>query len=170
MTGALLVVAHLAFVAWFTLRPLYVPWVYGNNVQLFATIDRILLTDPVAGVRTIGSGLIVLAPLGVLLPMVSGKVAVSTLVSLIRTVFLGAAVSFVLECLQSGVPGRVFDVDSILLNTTGVAIAHLAVVPTVRARLRRRGRVHVPRQQTAARRAQSAQGTVSYEVAAHLHR
>lgn len=35
-------------------------------------------------------------------------------------------------------PGQVVDVDSLLLNTTGVALAHLLVVPMCRARLRRR--------------------------------
>ena len=36
--------------------------------------------------------------------------------------------------------GQVVDVDSLLLNTVGVALAHLAVVPAGRARLRRRQR------------------------------
>ena len=35
-------------------------------------------------------------------------------------------------------PGRVVDVDSLLLNTAGVVLAHLAVVPAGRAWLRRR--------------------------------
>ena len=39
---------------------------------------------------------------------------------------------------QTAVPGQVPDVDSVLLGTAGVAVAHLAVVPGYRYRLRRR--------------------------------
>ncbi|CAM5290848.1 VanZ like family protein OS=Streptomyces lavendulae subsp. lavendulae OX=58340 GN=SLAV_15015 PE=4 SV=1 [Streptomyces lavendulae subsp. lavendulae] len=39
--------------------------------------------------------------------------------------------------LQSAVPGRVVDVDSLLLNTLGVVLVHLAVLPALRARVRR---------------------------------
>jgi VanZ like family len=138
-------VVHLLVVAWFALRPLSVPWVYAPNVRPLASINRAFLNDPVAGARTIASGLLLLAPLGVLLPMVSGNLRASALGSLTRTVFLGAATSFAIECLQTCVPGRVFDVDSILLNTAGVAIAHLAVVPRGRAWLRGRAQ-QSPRQ------------------------
>lgn len=122
---------------WFLLRPLPVPWVYGTNVRPLATLDREMVSDPMACVRTIGTGVGLLAPLGLLLPLIGGKTAVSTTGSLLRTVFLGAAVSFTFESLQTGVPGQVFDVDSILLNTVGVGVAHLLVVPGVRSRLRR---------------------------------
>ncbi len=46
-------------------------------------------------------------------------------------------ISLSIEMLQSAVPGRVVDVDSVLLNTVGVVLAHVAVVPALRARLRR---------------------------------
>ena len=134
-----LLAAYLSLVGWLMLRPLSVTWVYATNFRPFATIHRVVLADPLTGARTIAEGLLLLAPLGVLLPAVSGKITASTVGSLIRTVFLGAAVSGAIECLQTTVPGRVFDVDSLLLNTAGVALAHLAVVPAVRARLRRRG-------------------------------
>lgn len=35
-------------------------------------------------------------------------------------------------------PGQVVDVDSLILNTVGVALAHVLFVPACRARLRRR--------------------------------
>ncbi|NEC74546.1 VanZ family protein, partial [Streptomyces rochei] len=35
VTGSVLLVAHLAFVAWYTLRPLDVPWVLPPNLQPF---------------------------------------------------------------------------------------------------------------------------------------
>ncbi|BCL28127.1 VanZ family protein [Streptomyces aurantiacus] len=137
-TGGLLLVAHLALVAWFTLRPLDVPWVSAANLRPFAGIRADLAMGPEAAARAIGKGLLLLAPLGVLLPMAGGRLAVSPLLSLLRTVAAGALLSLGIELLQTGVPGQVVDVDSLLLNTVGVALAHLAVVPAARAVLRRR--------------------------------
>lgn len=137
-TGIVLLAAHLVFVAWLTLRPLDVPWVLPANLHPFDGIRADLrLGWPEAALR-IGEGLALLAPLGVLLPLVHGRVRVSPLASLVRTVTAGALLSLGIELLQTGVPGQVVDVDSMLLNTVGVALAHVAVVPAVRARLRRR--------------------------------
>ncbi|MFJ6568079.1 VanZ family protein [Streptomyces sp. NPDC091292] len=137
-TGALLLVAHLALVAWITLRPLDVPWVPTPNFHPFAGIKADLALPPRDAARTIGAGLALLAPLGVLLPLAGGKTAVSPLASLLRTVTAGALLSLGIELLQTGVPGQVVDVDSVFLNTLGVALAHIAVVPAFRARMRRR--------------------------------
>ncbi|BFO14810.1 hypothetical protein SHKM778_11980 [Streptomyces sp. KM77-8] len=90
------------------------------------------------GVRRLGEGLALLAPLGVLLPMAGGRPAASRLGSLIRTMTATALVSLAVEMLQTAVPGQVVDVDSLLLNTAGAALAHAAVVPAGRAWLRRR--------------------------------
>ncbi|MBQ1093993.1 VanZ family protein [Streptomyces sp. B93] len=139
VTGGVLLVAFLAFVAWFTLRPLDVPWVMPANLRPFAGIRADLaLGWPDAALR-IGEGLALLAPLGVLLPLAGGRLAVSPWASLFRTVAAGALLSLTIELLQTGVPGQVVDVDSLLLNTVGVGLAHLAVVPAGRAWLRRRG-------------------------------
>lgn len=70
--------------------------------------------------------------------MAHGRLVVSRLASLIRTAAAGTLISLGIALLQTGVPGRVVDVDSLLLNTVGVAVAHLAVVPAGRAWLRRR--------------------------------
>ncbi|MFH8464397.1 VanZ family protein [Streptomyces sp. NPDC017991] len=137
-TGGLLLVAHLALVAWVTLRPLDVPWVSAANLRPFAGIRADLAMGPEAAARAIGQGLLLLAPLGVLLPLAGGRLAVSPLLSLMRTVAAGALLSMGIELLQTGVPGQVVDVDSLLLNTVGVALAHLAVVPAARSALRRR--------------------------------
>lgn len=40
--------------------------------------------------------------------------------------------------LRSEVTGQIMNMDSVLLNTAGVVLAHLLVVPAVRACLRRR--------------------------------
>ncbi|MEV7792580.1 VanZ family protein [Streptomyces sp. NPDC087512] len=137
VTGGVLLVAHLAFVAWYTLRPLDVPWVLPANVHPFAGIRADLALGWPAAARALGGSLALLAPLGVLLPVVNGRLAVSPTVSLLRTMAAGALLSLGIELLQTGVPGQVVDVDSVLLNTLGVALTHLAVVPAGRARLRR---------------------------------
>ncbi|MER6616978.1 VanZ family protein [Streptomyces xantholiticus] len=138
VAGLVLLLAHLLLVSWLTLRPLDVMWVTAANLEPFAGIEAALELGPVESVRRIGGGLLLLAPLGVLLPMASGRLAVSPWASLARTVAAGALMSLGIELLQTGVPGQVVDVDSLMLNTSGVALAHLAVVPAGRALLRRR--------------------------------
>ncbi|MGW2825441.1 VanZ family protein [Streptomyces sp. NPDC001443] len=138
VAGCVLLAAHLAFVAWFTLRPLDVPWVMPANLRPFAGIRTDLSLGPRVAARRIGEGLALLAPLGVLLPLAHGRRAVSPLASLLRTVAAAALLSLGIELLQTGVPGRVVDVDSLILNTLGVALAHAAVVPAARSWLRRR--------------------------------
>ncbi|WP_432102376.1 VanZ family protein [Streptomyces sp. bgisy091] len=138
--GVLLLLAHLLFVGWLTLRPLDVPWMTAANLQPLAGIRADLALGPVEAGRRIGEGLTLLAPLGILLPMAGGRLLVSPWASLARTVAAGALISMAIELAQTGVPGQVVDVDSLLLNTAGVALAHLLVVPLSRARLRRGNR------------------------------
>ncbi|WP_335939285.1 VanZ family protein [Streptomyces sp. PTD5-9] len=138
--GVLLLVAHLLFVGWLTLRPLDVPWMTASNLRPLAGIRADLSLGPVEATRRIGGELLLLAPLGVLLPMAGGRVTVSPWGSMARTVAAGALISLGILLLQTGVPGQRVDVDSLLLNTIGVALAHLLVVPMCRARLRRRRR------------------------------
>ena len=138
VTGGVLLVAHLAFVAWFALRPLDVPWVMPPNLHPFAGIRADLALGRPAAARSIGEGVGLLAPLGVLLPMAHGRLWAFPFASFVRTVAAGALVSAGILLLQTGVPGRVPDVDSLLMNTVGVALAHLAVVPAARSWLRRR--------------------------------
>lgn len=153
--GGVLLVAHLALVAWLTLRPLDVPWVSAANLRPFASIRADLALGPEAAARNIGQGLLLLAPLGVLLPMAGGRLTASPLLSLLRTVAAGALLSLGIELLQTGVSGQVVDVDSLLLNTVGVALAHMAFVPAARARLRRRTET---RRRAALHREEAAQG------------
>ncbi|MET8381012.1 VanZ family protein [Streptomyces microflavus] len=137
--GVTLLLAHLLLVGWLTLRPLDVPWITAANFEPLASIRADLALGPVEATRRIGGALLLLAPLGVLLPMAGGRIFVSPWVSLLRTVAAGALISLAIELGQTGVPGQVVDIDSVLLNTTGVVLAHLLVVPACRARLRRRG-------------------------------
>ncbi len=138
VAGFALLLAHLLLVAWVTLRPRDVAWVTAPNLTPLAGIKADLVLGPAEAARRIGEGLLLLAPLGVLLPMADGRLHVSPWASLARTVAAGALVSLAVELLQTAVPGQVVDVDSLLLNTAGVALAHVLVVPAGRARLRRR--------------------------------
>lgn len=129
---------HLLIVGWLTLRPLDVPWVSPANLHPLDGIRAALALGPREATVHIGEGTLLLAPLGVLLPLVGGRLQVSLLGSLVRTVAVAALLSLGIELVQTGVPGQVVDVDSLLLNPLGVAVAHLAVVPAARAWLRRK--------------------------------
>lgn len=138
MTGFLLLLAHVLCVAWVALRPRDVAWVTAPNLTPLAGIRAYLLLGPAEAAWRIGKEMLLLAPLGVLLPMCDGRLRVSPWASLARTTAAGALVSLAVELLQTAVPGQVVDVDSVLLNTVGVALAHVLLVPAGRARLRRR--------------------------------
>jgi len=115
-TGILLLAAHLVFVAWVSLRPLNVPWVMPANLHPFDGIRADLRLGWPEAASRIGTGLGLFAPLGFLLPLVHGRLRVSPLASLVRTVTAGALLSLAVELLQTGVPGQVADVDSMLLT------------------------------------------------------
>jgi glycopeptide antibiotics resistance protein len=127
------------------------------NLRPFAGIKADLALGWPEAAHRIGEGLALLAPLGVLLPMSHGRLAVSPLASLARSVAAGALLSLAIELLQTGVPGQVVDIDSILLNAVGVGLAHMAVVPVVRAVLRRRDETRV-RAADRLRREETSQG------------
>lgn len=136
--GLLLTAAYLAFAAWMLLRPHYVAWVPSPNLRPFSTIRADLRMGPGQAARHLLAGLGLLAPLGILLPMAGGRIETTGVASFVRTVFAGLMVSISVEFTQTMVPGQLFDVDALILNTAGVALAHLLVVPPVRRRLRRR--------------------------------
>ncbi|MFB7218722.1 VanZ family protein [Streptomyces sp. NPDC002596] len=157
--GGFLLLAHLLLVGWLTLRPLDVPWVTAANLQPLAGIRADLSLGPAAAAHRIGEGLLLLAPLGVLLPMAGGRLFVSPWASLARTVAAGSLISLTIELAQTGVPGQVVDVDSLLLNTVGVALAHLLVVPVFRKRLRRRKQEQRVREAIPRPREETSQGS-----------
>ncbi|MET7760240.1 VanZ family protein [Streptomyces sp. NPDC005389] len=138
VAGFALVLAHLLLVAWVSLRPRDVAWVTAPNIVPLDGLRADLALGTAEAVRLIGEGLLLLAPLGILLPMADGRLHVSGWASLTRTTAAGALVSLAVELLQTAVPGQVVDVDSVLLNTAGVALAHLLFVPAGRTWLRRR--------------------------------
>ncbi len=137
--GVLLTALHLALAAWLTLRSVSAPWVVAGNTMPLRTIRADLALGAMPAVEHLGGALLLLAPLGLLLPLAGGRVDVRPLASFSRTVFAGFMVAFGVEVVRTGFAGQVFDVDTLLLNTAGVALAHLLLVPGVRAALRRRG-------------------------------
>lgn len=138
VAGLVLLIAYLTVVGWLALRPLPVPWVAPANLQPLATIRSDLAEGSLDALRSLARDLALLAPLGVLLPLASGRAERPLAVTCARTVSAGALISSAILLLQSGVPGHSVDVDSVLLNTAGVALGCLLLFPPVRAWLRRR--------------------------------
>jgi glycopeptide antibiotics resistance protein len=138
--GAALTALHLAFVSWLTLRSLSATWVAAGNVTPLGTIQAGLALGTAGAPERLGAGLVLLAPLGVLLPLAGGRADVCPMESFARTALVGLALSLGFEMARTGLSGQVFDVDRVLLNVTGVAVAHLVVVPLTRSALRRRAR------------------------------
>ncbi|MDT0308133.1 VanZ family protein [Streptomyces sp. DSM 44917] len=119
-----LLLAHLACVAWLAFRPRDVLWISPANLEPLATVRADLARGPGEALRTIGAGLVRLAPLGVLLPLLGRRVGGRRFLSLSRTAFVAAVIALAIEAAQSVSPTHVADVDSVLLNTLGAALAH----------------------------------------------
>lgn len=124
-TALVVLAVYLLFVTWLALRPLPVLWVPPANAEPFASIRDDLAKGPERAVQTIGGGLLRLAPLGALLPLLGRGLGGSRFASLVRTTFAGAMVSLALELSQTQVPSRVADIDSVILNACGIALTHL---------------------------------------------
>jgi hypothetical protein len=138
VAGLVLLAAHLCLVGWLTLRPLSVPWVAPSNLHPLATIRTDLAGGPQTAIEGIGGGLLLLAPFGVLLPLATGRLDRPLPGTVARTVFAGAMVSAVITLVQTGVPGQVVNVDSVLLNTAGVTLSAGLLFPLLRRFLRER--------------------------------
>ncbi|WP_052707203.1 VanZ family protein [Streptomyces rubellomurinus] len=131
-TGLAGLVCHLTVVLWLVvLRPLPVAWVYDANLTPLASLRSS------TGWQVVGE-LLLLAPLGVLLPLAGGRVRAPWLPSFLRTTGVSALLATGLEFLSSWTPGHVLNVDHILLAVIGVAVTHLALVPGLRRLLRER--------------------------------
>ena len=90
----------------------------GHSLRFY--LDRPSVKE---AVQQLGGNLVLLAPLGVLLPIVFARLR-----SLSGVVGTGALVSLIVETAQGTlVPGRAFDIDDVLLNVIGVAVAYLLV-------------------------------------------
>ena len=139
-TGLVLLVAHLLYVGWTALRPPALPWETAAHLRPLATIRSELALGAWPAFQHLGGAVLLLAPLGVLLPWATGRLHGSLPGSLTRTAFAGVMVSLGLALLQTNVSGRPLDVDSLMLHVVGIALAHLTLVPALRAWLRRHDR------------------------------
>ncbi|MER5862686.1 VanZ family protein [Kitasatospora sp. NPDC002040] len=140
LLGALLLAGYLGLIGWLILRPLAVGWTYPANLTPFASVRDAFTVGGTTGALQLASGLLPLAPLGILLPLAGGRVRAAWLPSLLRTAGGSALIATALEILKGWAPGHVLNVDNIVLGVLGVTACHLAVVPAVRARLAGRSR------------------------------
>ena len=117
--GALGVFFYFAFKL--TLTPVQDNGQAGGNTDPGRSLRFYLERPTKEAVLQIGGNLALLAPLGVLLPIVW-----TTLRGPIRLALLAAMFSFAIEAVQGLlVMGRAFDIDDVILNVTGVVIAYL---------------------------------------------
>lgn len=88
----------------------------GHSLRFY--LDRPSVQE---AARQIGGNLVLLAPLGILLPVVFPRLR-----SLSRIAIAAVLISAGVETVQgSFVPGRAFDIDDVLLNVAGVLVAYL---------------------------------------------
>lgn len=85
---------------------------------------RFYYNKPVSeALQQLGGNLLLLAPLGVLLPVVSTRLR-----GPVRLTLLGCLISLAIESAQGLlVTGRAFDIDDVILNTSGVLLAYLLI-------------------------------------------
>ncbi|MEV6208295.1 VanZ family protein [Kitasatospora sp. NPDC051914] len=151
VAARLLPVVYGLLLVGLVLRPAAVGWTYPANLTPLASVERALTLGGYAGAWELATGILPLAPFGVLLPLASGRLRTAWLPSFLRTVGGAALLATGLEILKSWAPGHVLNVDDIILGTAGAAACHLLVVPAARAlllnaRSRNRARAERPRE------------------------
>lgn len=111
----------------------------GSSIRSY--LDRPEIRD---AVRQVGGNLVLCAPLGVLLPVVSARLR-----GPVRILLTVGVVMLAVEFVQGWfILGRAFDIDDVILNATGALLAYVFVGRHVAARVhprrtpwwRRRGR------------------------------
>ena len=101
--------------------------------SLRAYLDQPEMRD---AIRQIGGNVLLGVPFGILMPVVAPRTR-----GVLRVLFLTAAVMLMVEVAQGAlITGRAFDIDDVILNTTGALIGYLLLG----RRLSRA--VHAPRQ------------------------
>ncbi|MFB7511998.1 VanZ family protein [Streptomyces sp. NPDC056144] len=90
----------------------------GRSIEAYLTRPAFLDT-----VKQLGGNIALGVPFGILLPLLSRKAR-----GFLRVALLTAATMLFVELVQGAlVTGRAFDVDDVLLNTTGALLGYLAV-------------------------------------------
>ncbi|WP_330286028.1 VanZ family protein [Streptomyces sp. NBC_00576] len=86
--------------------------------SLRAYLDQPEMRD---AIRQIGGNLLLGVPFGILMPVVAPRTR-----GVLRVLFLTAAVMLMVEVAQGAlITGRAFDIDDVILNTTGALIGYL---------------------------------------------
>jgi glycopeptide antibiotics resistance protein len=86
--------------------------------SLRAYLDQPELRD---AVRQIGGNLLLGVPFGILVPVLAPRTR-----GVLRVLLLTATVMLLVECAQGAlVTGRAFDIDDVILNTTGALVGYL---------------------------------------------
>jgi glycopeptide antibiotics resistance protein len=127
---ALGVLAALAFLAAFsyvayklTLTPVHDNGQAGGNTDPGRSLRFYLDRPTRETVIQVGGNLMLLAPLGILLPVVFTRLR-----GPIRLALVSGLISLMIETTQGLlVSGRAFDIDDVILNTVGVVLAYLLV-------------------------------------------
>ncbi|GAQ55923.1 VanZ family protein [Streptomyces acidiscabies] len=121
--GFAVLVGFGAVLARLTLEPspASVPLIHTNlrpGHSIEAYLDQPALRD---AVRQIGGNILLGVPFGILVPVVAPKAR-----GIIKVLFLTALVMLAVEFAQGAlVTGRAFDIDDVILNTTGALIGYL---------------------------------------------
>ncbi|HWQ84758.1 MAG TPA: VanZ family protein, partial [Anaerolineales bacterium] len=131
----LLVVFHLTFFPMNIVLYSYGPY-KANFIPLVKTIHMIRYINPLVVVNILGN-LVLLAPLGIFLPVLSPRFR-----SWGAILGAGFLVTLTIEVFQYFLAVRVFDIDDLIINTLGVALGYalfllLKKVPFVARRLER---------------------------------
>ncbi|KND31266.1 membrane protein [Streptomyces acidiscabies] len=88
----------------------------GHSIEAY--LDQPALRD---AVRQIGGNILLGVPFGILVPVVAPKAR-----GIVKVLFLTALVMLAVEFAQGAlVTGRAFDIDDVILNTTGALIGYL---------------------------------------------
>jgi len=125
IVAAVLIAVFLGVLAYVTLTPLpEATGQAGGNTHPGWSI-RLYLDQPDVrtAIKELGGNLLLLTPLGALLPLLGRRLR-----HWIPVVLLSAAVSLVIEVVQGlFIVGRAFDIDDVILNTAGALLAYLLV-------------------------------------------
>ncbi|MDH6140741.1 MULTISPECIES: VanZ family protein [Kitasatospora] len=138
----LLLTLHVALLGWLMLRQVPTAWAYDANLTPFATLHRAFSSGSSAALGQALTAVGQTAPLGVLLPLIGGRLRAAWFPSFLQAIGSSALFATGLEVLETSA-GRVLNVDDVLIGVIGAALAHLLVVPATRAALRR-GRAAMP--------------------------
>lgn len=115
---------YLLAVVSMTLFPLWIGHGHGLhgpiNFEPIVQTVRMFQLRPAFALKNVSGNLALLAPLGLLLPLLWPRFR-----SAARTVLIGLIVSLGIETLQYLLPGiRITDIDDVILNTLGVAAGY----------------------------------------------